>query len=148
VFGSFASPRMFVALALAAVVGSGIGLVATGLGSPSGAATPPAHHSLTAAASTPAAAPGTSPAASPVSNPLTADQAKEVALHVSPGTVVGVEQDNEATDPTEAKDPTEAGGLQFDVTVGHPDGTATDVVVDATTGHVVSTELDDNRTGS
>jgi hypothetical protein len=73
--------------------------------------------------------------------------------------VVEVKQDNEAADPTEATDPTDAAdptettepteptGLTYDVTVQHQDGTTTKVVVDAATGRVVSTKVDDNRNG-
>jgi uncharacterized membrane protein YkoI len=107
---------------------------------------------LTAAAST-AAAPATN--AAPAPPPLTVDQAKAVALQASPGTVVDVQQENgaEANDPTEVNDPAEAAdaaeptGLSYDVTVQHQDGTTTEVVVDAATGQVVSTKVDDNRNG-
>lgn len=159
---SSASPRRFVGLAVAVAVGTGIGLSVAGIG-PFSAAAQPALHALTAAASTAArnvdafATTAAAPAAS-----LTADQAKAVALQASPGTVVDVHQENggaEANDPTEAKDPTEASdpaeapdvaeptGPSYDVTVQHQNGTTTEVVVDATTGHVVSTKVDDNRNG-
>jgi uncharacterized membrane protein YkoI len=87
---------------------------------------------VTAASSAPAAAtptPAAPPSSAPAS-PLTADQARAVAVQASPGTVTEVEQDAEAT------------GTVFDVKIQHTDGTETKVEVDATTGHVISTETD------
>jgi hypothetical protein len=153
-----ASPRLFLGLALAATVGAGIGLGVASVGSSSGPAAPPALHALTAAAST-LNAPATAASLASAPAPLTVDQAKAVALQASAGTVVDVQRENgaaEASDPTEATDPTdpteatdttEPPGPSYDVTVQHQDGTTTEVVVDATTGHVVSTQVDDNRDG-
>jgi hypothetical protein len=153
-FRASASPRLLAGFVLAAVVGSGIGLVAAGIGPFSATTTPPALHGLTAAAST-AAAPATT--AAPTSSPLTADQAKAIALQVSSGTVVEVQQENgtaeandpteatgapEPTDPAEATDTAEPTGLSYDVTVLHQDGSTTEVVVDAVTDRVVSTKTD------
>lgn len=164
-FRPSAFPRMFVGLALTAAVGTGIGLAVAGLGPFSEVATPLAPHTLSAAAST-ADAPGTNPAPTSGAAQLTADQATAVALQASPGTVVDVQQDNnandanepsdpnEASDPTEGTDPNETAeadqptGLEYEVTVLHSDGTATEVVVGATTGQVVSTTQKDDWNGN
>jgi hypothetical protein len=164
-FRSSISPRLVVGFTLAATLGAGIGLGVVGLGSASGTAPAPARQTLTVAASTAGAsttpAPAPAPAAPSAPTPLTIDQAKAVALQASPGTVVEVKQENadngnteaadpteandpaEANDPTEANDPAEPTGLTYDVTVQHQDGSATKVVVDGTTGRVVSTEAED-----
>ena len=158
-FRPSASPRLFAGFALAAVVGTGIGLGIASLGSSPATPAPLAQPALPAAATT-AEAPGTSAAPAPASAPLTVDQVKAIALQASPGTVVDVQQDNEASDPTDAPDPTETTdpnepneaaeptGAEYEVTVLHSDGTATQVNVDAKTGRVASTKQEDDWNGN
>jgi len=155
VFRSSATPRLVVGLTLAATVGAGVGLVMVGHSSPSGA-TPPASSLLNAAAST-AAAPSTSAPPRPAPAPLTIGQAEAVALRLSPGTVVEVTRDDptadapdpaEATDPADAPDASDPTGPAYEITVRHGDGSETEVVVDATTGRVVSTTPKDGENGN
>jgi hypothetical protein len=116
------SARRVLGLALAVSVGTGIGLGAPRLWSASGADTPQA--------------PRAAPAEAPASSRLTRDEATAVAAQVAPGRVVEVDEDNEPT------------GLRYDVTLLHEDGTATQVEVDAATGRIVSTKLDNDWDGS
>jgi uncharacterized membrane protein YkoI len=145
------APRRFLVPAFALSLGAGIGLGAAGAASAWGADATQAPHVGTVAAAAAMDAPV--PAGTPASSPLTVDEAKTVATQASPGRVVEVDTDDEANDPTEVNDPAEADdpaeaneptGLRYDVTVLHDDGTTTKVEVDAATGRVVSTELDDD----
>jgi uncharacterized membrane protein YkoI len=79
--------------------------------------------------------PAATAAPAPASPPLTADQAASVATQASGGRVVELKEDNEPT------------GLRYDVTLLHEDGTATKIEVDAATGRIVSTELQDDSDG-
>jgi uncharacterized membrane protein YkoI len=160
-----ASPRLLVGLSLAAALGAGVGLGVAGLGSSSGTTTRLTDHTQTAEATT-AAAPGPIAVSKPASAPLSVEQAKAVALQASPGTVIEVHQDNqagepseaadapEATDPADSTEPagpneaTELTGPQYEVTVLHSDGTATEVVVDAAIGRVVDTTQEDDWNGN
>jgi uncharacterized membrane protein YkoI len=134
--------RRLAGLVLAVAAGTGIALGAYSLGSASGAepartphtaaaaatASAPPSATSSAAAETPEATATTSAAA-----PLTLDQAKAVATRAAGGgRVVEASEDNEPT------------GLLFDVTVLHPDGSATKVEVDAATGRIVSIKQDDH----
>jgi uncharacterized membrane protein YkoI len=123
--------RRTAAVAIAVSVGTGLGAGAVGLLSVASADTTTAG--TTTGTATPAPAQGPGPAATP----LTADQAMAVATQASPGRVVEVDQ--ETDEPT---------GLRYDVTVRHDDGTATEIEVDAATGQILSTELDDDQDGS
>jgi hypothetical protein len=146
--------RRFVAIAAATAVGTGIGFGAVGLWSVAGAATPAASLAETAASTGPtstgpASTDASVPAGADASSPLTADQATAIAIQASPGRVIKVDADMEThdpNDPTDADDVNEANeptGLRYDVTVLHDNGTATKVEVDAATGQVVSTKVDD-----
>jgi hypothetical protein len=135
----------FLRTAFAVSIGTGIGAGVVGLWSVAGAGTPPAPRAETAAATATATAPAplqvqdvpaTTVVPAPVSSPLTVDQATTVATQASPGRVVEVQEDSEPT------------GLRYDVTLLHEDGTATKIEVDAATGRVLSTKLDDDWDGS
>jgi uncharacterized membrane protein YkoI len=127
------SPRRVLGLALALSIGAGIGLGALSPWSASGATTPQDPRAeTTAIASTRPDVPATAAPASPW---LTLDEAQAVAAQVAPGRVVEADEDSEPT------------GLRYDVTVLHDDGTATEIEVDAATGRVVSTKLDDDWNG-
>jgi hypothetical protein len=121
--------RRVLVLGIAAAAGTGIGVGSASAWSAWGADSPPAPRVVAAASSAPAP---TTPASTPSApaSPLTPDQAGAIAVHASPGTVTEVEPDVEATGPV------------FDVEIQHTDGTETKVEVDATTGHVISTETD------
>jgi cytoskeletal protein RodZ len=142
--------------ALAVVAVAGIGFGAYRLGSAAGARTEaplvaaatssaPASSSPAASSSSssaPSSAPSSAsdaptspsgpPAAAPV-RPLTLDQAKAVAFRAAGGGRV-----------VEASEDAEPTGLLFDITVLHPNGSATKLEIEAATGRVVSLEQDDH----
>jgi hypothetical protein len=138
--------------ALAVVAVAGIGFGAYRLGSAAGARTEAplvaAATSSAPASSSPAASSSSSsapssasdaptspsgpPAAAPV-RPLTLDQAKAVAFRAAGGGRV-----------VEASEDAEPTGLLFDITVLHPNGSATKLEIEAATGRVVSLEQDDH----
>ena len=132
--------RRILGLAVAVSVGTGVGLGVASLWPASGATTPQparaeaAQHGPTLITTGPDGSTPAAPAASSTAR-LTLDQAKALALRVSPGRVVEVDQDDEDT------------GLEYEVTVLHTNGSATEVEVDAVTGHVVSTKTDDDWDG-
>jgi uncharacterized membrane protein YkoI len=127
--------RRTAAVAIAVSVGTGLGAGAVGLLSVASADTTTAG--TTAGTTVGTTADTATPGSGPAATPLTADQAMAVATQASPGRVVEVEQ--ETDEPT---------GLRYDVTVRHDDGTATEIEVDAATGQILSTELDDDHDGS
>ena len=146
-FGSSASPRRVLGLALAISVGAGIGLGAPSLLSASdtpqvpraqAAATPvttanSANTATAANSATAANAPAeAAPAQAPAASPLTLEEAKAVAAQAAPGRVVEWDQDSEPT------------GLRFDVKMLHEDGTTTEVEVDSVTGQVTSIDHDND----
>jgi hypothetical protein len=142
---SSTSRRRVVGLALGLSVAAGLGLGLTNLFSASGAtaspvpraasATPPSRglqvQDLPTADTAPVPAAGPAPTAGPASAPLTFEEATAVATQFAPGRVVEVDQDSEPT------------GLEYEVTVAHDNGTATKVEVDAASGRVVGSEVDD-----
>jgi Peptidase propeptide and YPEB domain len=139
-----ASRRRIIGLAVAAAVGTGIGLGAYSLGAASGTDIPqfprvgaatntafptPADGSASptpAEGSVPAPAEGSAPA------PLTLEEATAVAAQVAPGRVVEWDEDHEPT------------GLRYDVKLLHDDGSTTDVEVDTLTGQVTSINHDND----
>jgi uncharacterized membrane protein YkoI len=147
------SSRRVLALALALSVGTGVGVGAATLWpasdgeaqaaprlTASEAAAPSAGPSLPdpettsdTAASDTAAAP--TPADAPESPRVSRDEAIAIAAKVAPGRVVEVDEDLEAT------------GLRYDVTLVQRRGLATQVEVDATTGRVLDTDVDDDWDG-
>jgi hypothetical protein len=136
-----AASRRILVLAAAATVGTGVGLGALSLLPASGSTPSRTTSAPVFDPSSPQPADPDTPDSSTNAAParpgqLTLDQAKAVALRFSPGRVVEFDQDTEDT------------GLQYDVTVLHTDRTATDVVVDGTTGRVISSEQDDNYDGN
>jgi hypothetical protein len=135
-----ASKRRVIGFAVAAAVGTGIGLGAYSLGAASGTDIPqfPRVGAATNTASpTPAPTPaGASAAPTPAegsaSAPLTLEEATAVAAQVAPGRVVEWDEDHEPT------------GLRYDVKLLHDDGSTTDVEVDTVTGQVTSINHDND----
>ena len=138
-----ASKRRVIGFAVAAAVGTGIGLGAYSLGAASGPDIPQFPR-IGAATNTalPAPAEGSpvpaegsaSPAAAEgsASAPLTLEEATAVAAQVAPGRVVEWDEDHEPT------------GLRYDVKMLHDDGSTTDVEVDTVTGQVTSINHDND----
>jgi uncharacterized membrane protein YkoI len=127
-----ASRRQVVTLALAVTVGGGIGYGAYTIGSAAGSDTVtfPRAASATATGTTTTSAPSAEVSGS---SPLTIDEAMEIAAAAAPGRVIEWDEDNEP------------GGLRYDVTLLHDDGSTTDVEVDTVTGQVTS--IDHDRDG-
>jgi hypothetical protein len=140
-----ASKRRVIGFAVAAAVGTGIGLGAYSLGAASGpdipqfprigAATNTALPTPAEGSASPAPAEGSAspaPAEGSASAPLTLEEATAVAAQVAPGRVVEWDEDHEPT------------GLRYDVTLLHDDGSTTDVEVDTVTGQVTSINHDND----
>jgi hypothetical protein len=140
-----ASKRRVIGFAVAATVGTGIGLGAYSLGAASGpdipqfprigAATNTALPTPAEGSASPAPAEGSAspaPAEGSASAPLTLEEATAVAAQVAPGRVVEWDEDHEPT------------GLRYDVKLLHDDGSTTDVEVDTVTGQVTSINHDND----
>jgi hypothetical protein len=131
-----ASKRRVIGFAVAAAVGTGIGLGAYSLGAASGPDIPQFPR-IGAATNTalPTPAEGSAspaPAEGSASAPLTLEEATAVAAQVAPGRVVEWDEDHEPT------------GLRYDVKLLHDDGSTTDVEVDTVTGQVTSINHDND----
>jgi hypothetical protein len=131
-----ASKRRVIGFAVAAAVGTGIGLGAYSLGAASGTDIPQFPR-VGAATNTafPTPAEGSAspaPAEGSASAPLTLEEATAVAAQVAPGRVVEWDEDHEPT------------GLRYDVKLLHDDGSTTDVEVDTVTGQVTSINHDND----
>ena len=131
-----ASKRRVIGFAVAAAVGTGIGLGAYSLGAASGPDIPQFPR-IGAATNTalPTPAEGSAspaPAEGSASAPLTLEEATAVAAQVAPGRVVEWDEDHEPT------------GLGYDVKLLHDDGSTTDVEVDTVTGQVTSINHDND----
>jgi hypothetical protein len=131
-----ASKRRVIGFAVAATVGTGIGLGAYSLGAASGPDIPQFPR-IGAATNTalPTPAEGSAspaPAEGSASAPLTLEEATAVAAQVAPGRVVEWDEDHEPT------------GLRYDVKLLHDDGSTTDVEVDTVTGQVTSINHDND----
>jgi uncharacterized membrane protein YkoI len=134
-------------LALALSAGTGIGLAAPAVLSPSRASpsTSDRIDSEQSRAGTPTvqARPATAPEGSPPvttavppqpevpAREVTLEEATAIAARVAPGRVVETDLDTGATGP------------EYEITLVHPDGTASEIGVDARTGQVVSSKLHD-----
>jgi hypothetical protein len=140
-----ASKRRVIGFAVAAAVGTGIGLGAYSLGAASGpdipqfprigAATNTALPAPAEGSAFPVPAEGSAspaPAEGSASAPLTLEEATAVAAQVAPGRVVEWDEDHEPT------------GLRYDVKLLHDDGSTTDVEVDTVTGQVTSINHDND----
>ena len=131
-----ASKRRVIGFAVAAAVGTGIGLGAYSLGAASGTDIPQFPRVGAATNSTfPTPAEGSAspaPAEGSASAPLTLEEATAVAAQVAPGRVVEWDEDHEPT------------GLRYDVKLLHDDGSTTDVEVDTVTGQVTSINHDND----
>jgi len=134
--------------ALAVALGTGLGLGAISMWSAQGATTAQAYRVDSGFPSTPSGGPespaGSSSAPAPADAPApaavdssdgmtTIEKAASIALAFAPGRVVEVDQDQDF--PT---------GLRYDVTILHDNGTSTDVEVDAESGQIVSTDVDND----
>ena len=131
-----ASKRRVIGFAVAATVGTGIGLGAYSLGAAAGPDIPQFPR-IGAATNTalPTPAEGSAspaPAEGSASAPLTLEEATAVAAQVAPGRVVEWDEDHEPT------------GLRYDVKLLHDDGSTTDVEVDTVTGQVTSINHDND----
>jgi hypothetical protein len=149
---SLTSRRVLVGAALAVTLGTGVGLGAISLFSSETATTPQAYRvdtsgfpsnrasdgpaaPTTAPADAPADVPADAPAPAPVdtADGVSMDEAVAIAVQFAPGQVYEVDQDRDFLS-----------GLQYEVTIRHDNGTATEVEVDADTGQIVSTDFDND----
>jgi hypothetical protein len=140
-------PRRVLGLTLALSAGTGIGLAAPAVLSSSRASPSPPDRIESgpsqAGTSTVQARPATAPEGSrlvttPVppqpeepARQVTLEEATAIAARVAPGRVVETDLDTGTT------------GLEYEITLVHQDGTASEIDVDARTGQVVSSKLHD-----